>query len=178
MKESENCDADFVAQLTDIQIPLTLYVRSLLPGDSAAMDVAQQANSIVWKKRAEFTAGTNFKAWVFSIARYEVLTYRKQQAKDARLVFSEELQEVVGTDLQTESLDFADRSDALRSCLAQLRSQDRTLIMHRYGSKRTLREFAQETGRSVGGLKVALHRLRNSLIQCIERKLSAAGQSQ
>lgn len=81
-------DAQFVTELTTNQLQLSLYVRSLLPGDSAAHDVAQQANAKIWEMRAEFELGTNFKAWAFSIARYEVLNYRKKQARDARLVFS------------------------------------------------------------------------------------------
>ena len=47
----------------------------------------------------DFTLGTNFKAWAFSVARYEVLNYRKQQARDARLVFSEELEETFAEEL-------------------------------------------------------------------------------
>lgn len=38
-------ESAFVALLTGIQMPLRLYVQSLLPGDSAAKDVAQQANA-------------------------------------------------------------------------------------------------------------------------------------
>src|SRR5882724_10952536 len=92
-------ESQFVGLLTEVQLPLRLYVQSLLPGDATARDVAQRANATIWQKRRDFLPGTNFKAWVFSIARFEVLNYRKQQVRDARLVFSEELEETFATEL-------------------------------------------------------------------------------
>ena len=40
-------ETKFVAQLTEVQLPLRLYVQALLPGDSAAHDVVQQANAML-----------------------------------------------------------------------------------------------------------------------------------
>ncbi len=169
--ESESMDARFVGQLTAVQVPLLAYVRSLLPGDSAARDVAQQANATIWEKRAAFEPGTNFKAWAFRIARYEVLNYRKRQARDARLVFSDELEQTITRELADIPDDFQERQEALTECLRQLREADRELLLHRYAQTGTLAEFAARAGRSVGGLKVTLHRLRSALLACIEGRL-------
>lgn len=165
-------ESAFVALLTGIQMPLRLYVQSLLPGDSAAKDVAQQANATLWQKREDFELGTNFKAWAFSVARYEVLNYRKRQARDARLVFSEELEETFAEELAARD-DNADKHEALKRCLEKLRPQDRELLMHRYAKAGTLSDFAAQAGRSVGGLKVTLHRLRNALLECMQRQFHA-----
>lgn len=166
-------ETEFVAQLTAIQLSLRLYVQSLLAGDSAAHDVVQQANVTLWQKRDEFTRGTNFKAWAFSVARYEVLNHRKRQARDSRFVFGEELEQVFANDLIERADDTERRHEALRSCLKKLRQQDRELLLHRYtATAGTLDDFAQCVGRSVGGLKVSLHRLRNALLGCIEKQLA------
>jgi RNA polymerase sigma-70 factor (ECF subfamily) len=167
-------ESQIVALLTDIQLPLRHYVQSLLPGDSHAHDVAQQTNATLWKKRADFEPGTNFKAWAFSIARYEVLNYRKQQARDARLglQFSDELEEVMAQELADEKENFDERQAALKSCLDKLRPADKQLILHRYFKNETLQAFAAQVGRSVGSLKVTLHRLRGNLQACIERNLA------
>ena len=166
-------ETEFVAQLTGIQLSLRLYVQSLMPGDGAAHDVAQQANATLWRKREDFAPGTNFKALAFSVARYEVLNHRKQQARDARLVFGEELEQLLTGDLIEREDDTERRHEALRGCLEKLRRQDRELLLHRYtASAGTLDDFAQRTGRSVGGLKVTLHRLRNALLACIEKQLT------
>lgn len=173
MNDAEH-ESAFVAQLTDIQMPLRLYVQSLLPGDAAAHDVVQQANATLWKKREDFTLGTNFKAWAFSVARYEVLNHRKQQARDSRLVFGEELEQIFAEDLAERDDDTERRHEALKGCLEKLRPQDRELLLHRYtATAGTLNDFAERAGRSVGGLKVTLHRLRNALLGCIEKQLGA-----
>ncbi len=164
-------DSEFVALLTEHQSSLRLYVVSLLPGEFAAADVAQQANTTIWKKREDFEIGTNFKAWIFSIARYEVLNFRKRQARDSRLVFSEELENIIADELPTHENDLSDRQTALRNCLEKLKPADRELIQHRYFQRTPLKEYSSEIGRSVGSLKVTLHRLRNRLANCIEQQL-------
>jgi RNA polymerase sigma-70 factor (ECF subfamily) len=164
---------EFVAALTEVQLSLRLYVQSLMPGDAAAHDVMQQANATLWRKRDEFALGTNFRAWAFSVARYEVLNHRKQQARDSRLVFGVELEQVLADDLIERPDDTERRQEALRRCLEKLRQQDRELLLHRYtATAGTLDDFAQRMGRSVGGLKVTLHRLRNALLGCIEKQLA------
>ncbi len=164
-------DSAIVALLAEHQVAMRLYVSSLMPGDPSAADVLQQANATLWKKRGDFELGTNFKAWAFSIARFEVLNYRKQKARDARFVFSEDLENVIAEELPERAHEFDNRRAALTSCLAKLKDSDRELILHRYFKRAPLAEYAAQAGRSVGGLKVTLHRIRNVLQKCIESSL-------
>ena len=169
--EQEN---EFVRQLTDVQSALRLYVRALMPGDPAAADVAQLANTRIWEKRADFTPGSNFKAWSFAIARFEVLSQRKRQARDARLIFSDGLDEVMADEIASLSEEQDRRQQALKTCLGKLKAGERALLMHRYHEEAPLKAFAEQSGRSLGGLKVTLHRLRASLQACIRKTLSTA----
>ncbi|GHC49909.1 sigma-70 family RNA polymerase sigma factor [Roseibacillus persicicus] len=165
-------DAQFVALLTEHQSALRLFVASLMPGNSQASDVAQQANAKIWQKHADFQLGTNFKAWAFAIARYEVLNFRKKQARDARLVFSEELEDVFAEEVAELSYDLEERQLALRGCLEGLKKNERELILNRYYEEGTLADYANKVGRSKNGIKVTLHRVRNKLQTCIEKKLN------
>lgn len=170
--DPNNAEGVLVAQMTEVQLALRLYVQSLLPGDPSSQDVVQQANATAWIKRADFVPGSNFKAWIFAIARFEVLNHRKQQARNSRLVFGEELEELLAEDLCQREDDTARRHEALGSCLQKLRTKDRELLLHRYTRDAgSLQDYAAATGRSVGGLKVTLHRLRNALLGCIEKQL-------
>lgn len=173
--ETTDSDAAFVQLLTEHQSAIRLYVSSLMPGESAAADVTQQANSTIWKKRSDFAMGTNFKAWVFAIARYEVLNFRKTQARDSRLVFSDQLEEIIGSELPHMVNDLDDRQQALKSCLTKLKKADRELISHRYFSGGSLKEYSAEVGRSVGSLKVTLHRVRNKLAKCVDANILVSG---
>lgn len=166
-------DADIVALLTAHQSALRLYVHSLLPGDPAAADVTQQANSTIWKKRADFTPGTHFKAWIFSIARFEVLNHRRRLTRErSRFVFCEQLEDLIEAELPHQESAMEERQGALQHCLGKLRSKDRNLIHHRYVHRTPLGEYARDVGRSVGGLKVTLHRIRTALAQCINHQLA------
>jgi RNA polymerase sigma-70 factor, ECF subfamily len=168
----DDSDSSFVTQLTEHQLAMNLYVRSLLPGDPAVCDVLQQTNAKLWEKRKEFVPNTNFKAWAFSVARFEVLNHRKVQARNSKLIFSSNLEEVFASELANSELNFQERLVALRECLTKLKPQDRQLLMHRYSSSKGLEEFATQVGRSLGGLKVTLHRLRSALRVCMQRRLS------
>ena len=112
---TEQHDSEIVALLTEHQLAIRLYVQSLLPGDHSAHDVAQQANATLWKKRDDFEVGTNFKAWAFSVARYEVLNHRKKQARESRrLTFSDEMEELIAVELPQRVDDLEERQVALR----------------------------------------------------------------
>jgi RNA polymerase sigma-70 factor (ECF subfamily) len=169
-------DSAFVALLTETQMPLRLYVRALMPGDPSVGDVIQHANAKLWEKRQEFEPGTNFKAWAIAIARFEVLNHRKRQARDARLQFSSELEEIVTSEMVQLDDDLAERQAALRECMKSLKPASRELLLRRYESREPLSDFANRVGRSLGGVKVTLHRLRTSLAQCIERKMISMGE--
>lgn len=167
----EDEDSLFVGLLTEHQLSLVLYIRSLMPGDPASVDVVQQTNSKIWEKRGGFELGTNFRAWSFAIARFEVLNHRKKQARDARLTFSDDLEDTIASELEGLNDDLLERHEALRHCLETLPTNSRQILMQRYESSESLAQFANRIGRSVGGIKVSLNRLRNSLADCIERRL-------
>jgi RNA polymerase sigma-70 factor (ECF subfamily) len=168
-------DAPFVAELTNCQSALALYVRGLMPGDAAAEEVVQQANAKIWQKRADYQPGSHFRAWALAIARYEVLNYRKMQARDARLRFSDELEQTITVEMSELDDDFLERHSALRECLGTLKPESRELLMARYASRESLTEFAARFGRSAGSVKVTLSRLRAALADCIERRLKTEG---
>ncbi len=170
-------ESAIVALLTELQVPLRMYVNSLLPGDPSAKDVTQQANATIWKKRLDFTPGSNFKSWAFSIARFEVLNYRKRLAKEARLHFTEDLEQTFATEMSEVAEDWDSRMQALGECLKTLKPRHRDLILHRYQKSTVLKDFAAKTGSSISGLKVTLHRLRSVLLKCIENKLQSEAES-
>ncbi len=169
---AQDQDAAIVSLLTQYQSALRLYVESLMPGDSHFEDVAQETNTTLWNKRADFQVGTNFKAWAFTIARFQVRKYRFKQAKEAKLVFCDELEEVIADEIADHLDDLPEHHIALQQCLQTLKPVERDLIYHRYFKKTPLKEYAIEVGRTIGGLKVTLHRIRNRLLICVEKRIS------
>ena len=117
-----------------------------MPGDPSAGDVIQQANARIWEKRDEFEPGTNFKAWAMAIASYEVLNHRKRQARDARLVFSSELEETVASEMIQMGDDLAERQAALRECMKSLKPANRELLVLTLRIVRVAGRFCQPDG--------------------------------
>ncbi|GIW97971.1 MAG: DNA-directed RNA polymerase sigma-70 factor [Pirellulaceae bacterium] len=169
-KANEGFDAEIVRLLVAEQLPLSAYIRSLLPGDPAAGDVLQATCMRIWEKRQEFCLGTNFRAWAFAIARFEVLNHRKQQARDRQLYFSEELEELVTEEMQQHGAVESGHLEALHRCLQKLRPRQRELLMQRYSGQWTIAQMAQQVGRSADGMRVTLHRLRSLVAQCLRRE--------
>lgn len=170
-------EAGFVAMLTASQNAIALAVHALMPGERSVDEVVQQTNAKLWQKRSEFEAGTNFRAWANAIARFEVLNYRKQQARDARMTFSDELEQTIVAETADIDDEMFLRQWALSECLKQLKSESREILLSRYSGEETLTQLAARVGRSVGGIKVTLSRLRTTVSECIERRLRAEGHS-
>ncbi|MEL7335261.1 MAG: sigma-70 family RNA polymerase sigma factor, partial [Planctomycetota bacterium] len=125
------------------------------------------------EKRDDFQIGTHFLAWAMTIARFELLRYRRHAARDTVVRFSDELELLMIAEVSERSQrDVARRHDALQGCLQQLNEPHRRLLMARYATQKSLTDFAAEFGRSAGSLKVTLHRLRTRLADCIQRRLS------
>lgn len=159
--------------MTDHQVVLRGYIRTLVPQEAGIRDVLQNTNLALWERRETFEPGTNFKAWSFAIARFRVMEHRKRLLREHKLVFSSELTEMLGEAWDGRDADTVETElRALEECLDGLREKDRALIAARYETKTPLAEYARTDGRSEPSLRVALNRLRGILRQCVDSKLS------
>jgi len=171
MERNPDNEEAFVQLVVTHQAALRAFVLSLLPGSSDVDDVIQETNAALWRKRGEFELGTNFKAWMFTVAKFKVMAHWRDLKRRKEWGMPEEtLTKLIE---QSEAGGFEDtetRHEALRQCLRQLRPPDRGLILNRYIEDRGLKEMAAEIGRSTESLKVSLHRIRMALRLCVRRK--------
>jgi len=170
LEEMEDIDTDreFVRELTLHQGSVLAYIRSLMGGCSGAQDVLQQTNLKLWEKKADFVPGTNFKAWAFAVARFEVLSQRKRLKRGGWLIFNEEVAEKLAADLEEDQTDWDEALRALEGCVGKLRPQDKDLVKVRYSSSCGLDEYAGKLQRSSGTLKARLFKIRAVLRRCVE----------
>lgn len=166
-QEEEN----YVSLMIAHQMDLRAFIYSLLPGSPDVDDVLQNTNAVLWQKRAQFKAGTNFLAWAFKIARYQVKHQHGRIKRDGRLVFSEDLVNFIA-----DTSDQDNSSDglltALEGCLSKLADEQREIVNQRYTLGCSLEQHAKALGRSAGSLRIALHRIRETLRQCVENALA------
>jgi len=67
------------------------------------------------------------------------------------------------------------RRRALADCLDTLPQHVRELVRMRYFDARAPRQIAERVGKEAGAIRIALHRARNTLAQCLQSKLSEGG---
>lgn len=171
MSTSPDTEETFVRLVVSHQAALHAFVLALLPGDPEVDDVVQEVNSAMWQKRGEFTVGTHFKAWMFSVARFKVMALWRDQKRRKVFPVPEETLNL----LMEEAAEVCHEADdprqaALRQCIQQLSPQDRGLILRRYFHGSSLDQVAREVGRKAENLKGSLHRIRLALRTCVRRK--------
>ncbi|MCH1509396.1 MAG: sigma-70 family RNA polymerase sigma factor [Akkermansiaceae bacterium] len=162
----------YVKLMTKNQGSLRAFIISLMPGSPDVADVLQETNAVLWQKRHKFELGSNFLAWAFKVARYEVMHQRDRTIRDHRLVFTEKMVDVLA---EMDPLEESDEEvmAALDACISKLSEEQRQLVEARYTPGRSLEQQAEQIGSSPGSLRVALHRIRAGLKQCIELTLSS-----
>lgn len=160
----------FVLQITACQSRLYAYILTLTGDREQARDVLQECNVVMWSKADQFELGTNFIAWAFSIARFQVMASRQKIARD-KLVFDDEILEGIA-DIFEEDQPFDDRQAALGLCIEQIPPNHRNLIKIRYTDGLSVKEIASQVDKSANAVAKLLHRTRLALMHCIENKLS------
>ncbi len=171
--ESPDDHMDYVKLMTDHQGNLRAFIVSLMPGSPDVADVLQETNAALWVKRKNFKPETNFIAWAFKIARYEVMRQRDRIKRFGRITFSEKIIEILSESDAPAKPDA--RLAALDSCLGKLNESQRKLIQARYTPGHSIEQYAVNCGKGASGLRMALLRVRESLKNCIEKTL--AGES-
>jgi RNA polymerase sigma-70 factor, ECF subfamily len=161
----------FSEQLTAVQRELYAYILTLLPWSDQAIDVLQQTNLTLWRDAAKFQPGTNFRAWAYRVAYYQVLAQRRKTSRD-HLQFDETLLKGLAEHASRDTYVAEDEALALRDCLGKLPEDERELIRRRYDSGATIKAIAADVGQSSNAITVRLHRIRRTLLDCIHRELS------
>ena len=165
----EMSPSDPVQLMLANQNRLFAFILSLVGNREQANDVLQQTNLILWEKLDNFEEGTNFMAWAFQIARYQVMAHRQKQGRD-RHVFDDEAVSLIASAFEQHSERFDERLTALAHCIQQLPDEGRQLIRRRYGDGWSVKNLAKELGQTANRLAVRLHRLRAMLLECIQQR--------
>ncbi|MGE9268708.1 MAG: sigma-70 family RNA polymerase sigma factor [Verrucomicrobiales bacterium] len=172
-RESLPDEANFVDLLTRHQSLIHHFILSLMPRSADVEDVMQEVNLVLWKKRQDFQAGTNFKAWALTICRFQVMAHRKKFALRRTDHLTDEILNLLAIEAAEQEVDeVARKQEALKTCFAKLSGADRDLLIRRYWEERPLRDFATLIGKSEQGLKNRLHRLRALLRKCVHKQLA------
>jgi RNA polymerase sigma-70 factor (ECF subfamily) len=124
---------------------------------------------VLCRKADDFELGTNFDAWAVTVAHYQILSYRKTQARD-RLVFTDEVMNIVD-DQQGDNTARERVLKQLRRCFQALSVDNRAFLILRYEGGLSMAQMAMEVSKTAGAVRVKLHRLRRGLRDCVQNHL-------
>ena len=160
--------------MTRHQRQIFAYIYTLVPRRHDAEDLLQETSVVICEKFSEFTPGTDFVAWACQIAYWRV-RYSRQKFARSKVVFDQDIVDVVAQTASAMAGEMDDRHEALAHCLQRLHPRDRSLLLARYEPGGTVEEAAKRSGRTVPTAYKALARLRKMLMDCVTTRLAREG---
>jgi RNA polymerase sigma-70 factor (ECF subfamily) len=148
------------------------FILGLLPDHNRAEDVFQELFLTVTRKASEFQTGSNFLAWVRSIARLKVMEQLRSRATGPHLLDPETLETILLAADEVEDT-WEERREVLARCLEQLAPRAREILQLRYSEEfLPPPKIAARLSWSVNAVHVALSRARKFLQECTRRRLA------
>ena len=142
-----------------------------MPNIADAQDILQETALALWSKADEYRLGEPFMPWAARFAWFQVRKFRMYQARWHRHVvaLSDEAIAALAVDRAEFEAIAADRVPMLQQCVEKLAADDRLLLSDRYDLRVSIREVAQRRGVEPSHLYKRLRRLRQTLLDCIDR---------
>jgi RNA polymerase sigma-70 factor (ECF subfamily) len=148
------------------------FISLVVPDFHDAQDVLQEVAASVLSHDTSRSAPVSFNAWVIGIARHKAVDFHRRRSGD-KLVFDTEALAILAEAHQEVEYDQGPRREAMEHCLKRLAAKARRLVDLRYEDDLKPAEIARTMGSNVSAIKVALHRVRAALRECIEARLAA-----
>ena len=162
---------EFVAQITKSQRQLHAFILSMVWNPVEADDVLQETNLVLWEKVAEFDGNRPFLPWAMRFAQWQALAWLKRH-KRQRLVFDDDLAKLLADEAAMAEPVFDARRVALASCFQKLKPEQRKLIARRYEPEASVNAMAEVAGTTAKAISDRLRRIRNALLECIEKTIA------
>jgi len=157
-------DREFQHSLTQVAPHLRAFARSLCGCRDRADDLAQDAMLRAWAARGSYKAGTNFKAWTFTILRNQF--YSEARRNRFRGEYDEAAAErILKTSGSQEEQ--AELSDVLRALSTLPDTHREALILVAIGGL-SYEEISEICGVALGTVKSRICRARAMLTHVIE----------
>jgi RNA polymerase sigma-70 factor (ECF subfamily) len=147
------------------------YLRSRLFEASDAEDLCQEVFLRCYIGKAKFDESALVRPWLIGVARNVLREHIRKVTRRQEVIWTElclELEAMVETDHSV----YEDALGHLPDCLESLGPSARQALDLHYGSRFKLTEISERLHRSVGAVKLLMHRSRQALRHCLNRKLA------
>jgi RNA polymerase sigma-70 factor (ECF subfamily) len=163
---------DFLGLFVRHHQEIYAYVLTLVPHVHDADDLFQEGLTTMWRKFDQFEPGTNFVAWGVQIMRYLILDYRRNVARNKRVLMEDSAFEALMDHMPAIQDEMAIRVEVLRQCLTRLDDRARRLIKMRYERNVPVPEIASHLKRSPRHVYRIFGQINSVLLRCMHRTLA------
>lgn len=171
--------AAFEVVVRQLERPVRTWLAVQSPPGVDVDEVAQRSFVAAFTRLSEYELGTEFAAWLFTIARFQLKTEvtRLRRVADYHARYAPDFlqRELERRSSEPPELQQA-RLDHLKTCLGMLAERLRRFITWRYEEEIPLYEMAARSGRSVAAVKKQLWQLRRKLHECVEARMAREGE--
>ena len=159
-----------VAQLLENRDSLCAFLYVHLRNWDETEDLFQEISLVIMRKANEQLEVRNFRAWSREIARRTLLDYWKKSRKIPVPLAEDDLQ-LCENAWQRRDADphaLSERMERLKICVERLSGDLRRMLSLRYEEDFSLKQIADEVGKTEGAVQVALSRARTALWRCMQ----------
>ena len=170
----------FASVVRMCQSSLRAWLATHSPPGIDPDEIAQRSFVVAYTQLEEFELGTNFRAWLFAIARFQLKTEvtRLRRTADYHTRYAPDLlRRELERRCEVDAADEPERLTHLRKCVDHLAEHLGRFVTWRYTDEITLEEMAHRSERSISAVKKQLWKIRRKLQECVEQRLSAEGES-
>ncbi len=168
---------DLIRAFASIRSSTLGYLRTIVRDPHLAEDLFQETWVVVSGKIDSFDQAGDFGAWVrtiaLNLARNALRKGKHLHPMPAPGVL-ESIEEAHASRSMRDLQESSERLVYLDQCLKKVDRRQRSILEHRYGEGASLRVIATRLGRSPGAIQVALFRMRQFLLRCIEEEQKRA----
>lgn len=148
-------------------------LAAMVPDADRVPDLTQDTFVIAYRRLSSYQPGTNFPAWIRAIARNVAQNERRHwyRLQDAQQKYEAEAERCIAENIDrfVESLP-EETLESLRNCVGRLGGRTRTLVERHYLEGCPVKMLSEALQVSATAAKVALHRGRQALGKCLQRK--------
>lgn len=146
------------------------FIHATVSNYDLAEELTQRVAAELVKIYDRYDSSRPFGAWAIGVAKMEVLRHRQTHAAD-RHVFDSGMVESLAGAFQNIEGRIDPMKEALSECLNKVQPRSRAVLDLRYGDDAGVEDIARKMGLKPNAVYVLIHRVRNELRDCIERRI-------
>lgn len=156
--------------------PVVVSVLTAQLRDAAAVeDVMQEVALAAFQALAGFDERRSFTGWVVGIAQHKAVDWLRRHGNRRLGIRDDQALATLAAVAAELEQEFSSRELALHGCLEVLTGRSRDIVRMHYIEATPIADMATRLGLSVVNVKVMLHRVREVLRTCVERRLAVDG---